>query len=48
MFILDCNTIISKCLETAFNLKIHMEIMQAAEYVDFKSTTEFRKNTMIL
>lgn len=43
MFILEYNTVISGCLETAFNLKTYMEIMQAVECVDFKATKEFRK-----
>lgn len=43
MTILDHNTIISECLETAFDLKTYIRIMQIVENVDFKATEGFRK-----
>lgn len=43
MFILNHNTIISECLETAFKLKTYMEIMQTAQSTNFKATDEYRK-----
>lgn len=43
MTILDHNTIISEALETAFDLKTYIRIMQIVENVDFETTEEFRK-----
>jgi hypothetical protein len=43
MSILDHNTVISECLETALDLKTYVEIIRTVESVNFKATEKFRK-----
>ncbi len=43
MTLLNPNTIISECLETAFDLKTYIRIMRIVGNVNFRATEEFRK-----
>lgn len=44
MPILNCDTLIADCLETAFEIKKYTEIIESVAKEDFKATSDFRKN----